>query len=259
MKGNPPAEQAPDSPGPTGDAFALNPFLDAEALRDEYAREGRIHIADFLAAESARALHACLKSHEGWRLVINQDEKVFELDRVAQAELSPERRQQLDLAVYKGARAGFQYRFETIRIPDSAAERKAMPNVMVDFADFLSSPATLEFLKHVTGDKDIRFADAQATAYSPGHFLTTHDDDVSGKARRAAYVMNLTPAWSVDWGGLLMFQGGDGHVERAFVPTFNALNLFRVPAPHAVSVVAPFAAFRRYSVTGWLRAISPPA
>lgn len=33
----------------------------------------------------------------------------------------------------------------------------------------------------------------------------------------------------------------------------NALNLFRVPALHAVTEVASFAAAGRYSLTGWLR------
>ena len=56
-----------------------------------------------------------------------------------------------------------------------------------------------------------------------------------------------------DIGGLLLFDGEDGHIERGFTPSFNALNLFTVPQPHSVSRVAPFAANRRYSITGWLR------
>jgi SM-20-related protein len=111
----------------------------------------------------------------------------------------------------------------------------------------------VDFLRVVTGKKGIDFADAQATAYGPGHFLTAHDDEVAGKQRHAAYVFNLTPVWRVDWGGLLLFHGADGHVSRGFTPSFNALNIFAVPQPHSVSMVAPFAANRRYSVTGWLR------
>lgn len=71
--------------------------------------------------------------------------------------------------------------------------------------------------------------------------------------------MNLSPDWRPDWGGLLMFEGADSHIEQGFVPSFNALNLFAVPARHFVSYVAPFAPRRRYSVTGWLRTIDPPA
>ena len=102
----------------------------------------------------------------------------------------------------------------------------------------------------MTGAADIAFADAQATAYAPGDFLTAHDDNVAGKARRAAYVLGLTPGWRTDWGGLLLFHRD----STAWVPRFNTLNLFGVPQPHSVSQVASFAGNRRYAVTGWLRA-----
>ena len=34
------------------------------------------------------------------------------------------------------------------------------------------------------------------------------------------------------------------------MPTFNALNLFRVPTKHYVGIVTPYGGMR-YSVTGW--------
>ena len=95
--------------------------------------------------------------------------------------------------------------------------------------------------------------DAQATRYRPGDFLTAHDDDVAGKHRLYAYVLNFTPAWRPDWGGLLAFHDADGHVSEAYTPTFNALNIFRVPQQHAVTQVASFAGAQRLSITGWIR------
>lgn len=115
----------------------------------------------------------------------------------------------------------------------------------------------LSLLRSVTCAGEIDFADAQATAYGPGHFLTAHDDLVAGKNRHAAYVFGLTPRWSIDWGGLLLVHEG-GKEAAAIVPGFNMLSLFKVPQPHSVSMVAPFAANRRYSVTGWLRSANPP-
>jgi Rps23 Pro-64 3,4-dihydroxylase Tpa1-like proline 4-hydroxylase len=52
---------------------------------------------------------------------------------------------------------------------------------------------------------------------------------------------------------VLNFYDARGHIEEGFVPTFNALNLFRVPAWHSVSQVAIFGGLR-YSVTGWFHA-----
>lgn len=234
--------------------FALNPALDADALARSFAASGRLHVPDLLAGDAAAQLLAHLKQRQHWKLVINQGEKLFELDRAAQAELTAEKRAQLDLAVHQGARHGFQFRYETIRIPDDPEQRRMGDDVLGRLATFLSSDPMLSFLRHVTADPTIDFADAQATAYGPGDFLTEHDDDVAGKSRRAAYVLGLTPDWRIDWGGLLQFRDADGHVGQAYVPRFNSLNLFAVPAVHSVSMVAPFVPYRRYSVTGWLRA-----
>jgi len=233
--------------------FRLNPNLDPAHLAERFAENGRAHIAGFLEASSAEAFFQLLKNRGDWRLIVNQDDKTFDLDRAAQVAMSEPQRQALEQAVYAGARYGFQFRYEAIRVPDGEAERARMDDALGNFASFLSSPDVVAFLRQVTGKPGIDFADAQATAYGPGHFLTAHDDDVEGKQRHAAYVFNLTPTWRVDWGGLLLFHGADGHIERGFTPSFNALNLFAVPQPHSVSMVAPFAAYRRYSVTGWLR------
>jgi len=99
----------------------------------------------------------------------------------------------------------------------------------------------------------IHRTDAQATLYRPGDFLTVHDDSIGGHKRLAAYVLNLTPIWRADWGGVLQFLGTDGHVEEGYVPCFNALNVFRVPTQHLVSQVALYGS-SRYSITGWFHA-----
>jgi Rps23 Pro-64 3,4-dihydroxylase Tpa1-like proline 4-hydroxylase len=105
----------------------------------------------------------------------------------------------------------------------------------------------------LTGVRSINYVDSQATRYKPGHFLTLHDDDVREKNRIAAYVLNLTPRWSPDWGVILQFIDRDGHIAEGYTPTFNALNVFRMPQLHSVSCVVPYAQVGRNSITGWLR------
>jgi SM-20-related protein len=237
--------------------YRLNPALDPAVLALKYAATGRLHIPDFLLPEDAERLHRFLRASADWRLVINQGDKLFELDREAQGALTAEAQAKLQQAIHAAARYEFQYYFETIRVPDDEQARRSTPTPLNLFASFLSSREVLDLLRQVTACSAIDFADAQATAYGLGHFLTAHDDEVPNKNRHAAYVFNLTPQWRIDWGGLLAFQRGDGHVEEAFTPTFNAMNIFRVPQPHCVTLVAPFAAGRRYSVTGWLRSVPP--
>ena len=234
--------------------YRLNPDLDAESLAEAFRAKGRLHIPDFLVAEDAEQLLASLEASDGWTLMMNQGDRLFQIGRQLQAEMSAEKRDQVDEAVYAAARDGFQFRYESIKAPLPDADRAAQPTALNAFARFMSSDGALSFLRIVTGAGDISFADAQATAYGPGHFLTAHDDDAQDQDRRIAYVLNLTRAWKVDWGGLLTFHGDGGRIVESFVPTFGALNLFSVPQLHSVSFVSPFAGQQRYSVTGWLRA-----
>ena len=226
---------------------------DRAVLSACYQAEGMVRIASFLPEERAVALHHELRGRSDWIQLFNSGDKLFELDRAAQAALDAERKADLDQAIYAGAREGFQYRYETIRVPDGESARRASPDSLARFALDLSSGATRDLLREVTGASDIRFADAQATAYSPGDFLTGHDDRFPGKDRRAAYVLSLTPMWRIEWGGLLIMHGDEHAGARAYPPLMNVLTLFRVPRMHSVSEVSRAAAYRRYSITGWLR------
>lgn len=235
------------------DRFALNPALDARELARAYARDGLVSVPAILDPDCAAALHAMLRGRSDWLQVIGGAEKLVELDRETRGALSAEQQAQLDQAVYAGARAGFQFRYEAIRVPDDEAARRASDDQLAAFARWWSGGEVRDFFRTVTGDAGIAFADAQATAYSPGDFLTGHDDDFPGKNRLAAYVLNLTPQWRMEWGGLLAFHDDGASQAHALMPDFNRLNLFRVPQRHSVTEVTRAAAFRRYAITGWLR------
>lgn len=232
--------------------LALNPALDATAFAARFAELGRVRIPDILAPATADALHAELRGRGDWRQVLNSGQRIVELTRDMRADLSNEQSRALDNAVYAGARGGFQYRYETLRVPDGEAERRASDDPLARFATWWSTGAPMRFLRQVTACADIAFADAQGTAYAPGDFLTGHDDVFEGKNRVAAYVLNLSPVWRLEWGGLLLFHGAESAVEGVS-PSFNTLNLFGVGQMHSVSEVTRAAAFRRYAITGWLR------
>ena len=236
----------------------MNPRLDVSALAKNFQENGRVHIPGFLHVEDATALYEKLRYHTDWVQVLATTNGAVELDRPTRAQLDEDQIKALNEAVYAQARSGFQYRFETARVPDSARERAANSDIIYRFAEFMSTDRVRDFLRAITGSDAIEYADAQATAYAPGDFLTGHDDDVQGKFRRAAYVFGLTPVWRLEWGGLLLFHGSDGHVDCGLVPTFNTLNLFKVPQLHSVSEVTQAAAYRRYAITGWLRAEKQP-
>lgn len=231
--------------------FALDPCHDAGALARDFARDGRVTIDGLIDEASAVELYRHLQARDDWRHIVINEDKLVELDRATRAGLTDHQREILDQAVYGGAQSGFQARYDAIRVPDDAADRSASDDLLVKLAEWLSSGTMRDFLRAVTGDQAITFADAQATAYSPGDFLTGHDDVVEEKRRSAAYVFGLTPQWRIEWGGLLLFHQGPR--VTGISPGFNQLNLFRVGQLHSVSEVTRAAPVRRYSVTGWLR------
>jgi Rps23 Pro-64 3,4-dihydroxylase Tpa1-like proline 4-hydroxylase len=169
------------------------------------------------------------------------------------AQLPAPEREQLESGILRRAQHCFQYVYNSFPVLECNRDGILMDRYVMRVYEFLNSPGFIGFVREVTGIATIDYADAQATLYRPGHFLTRHDDAAEGKHRQVAYVLNFTPGWRAEWGGLLAFIGPDGHVSEAWAPAMNALNLFRVPALHAVTEVASFAGAGRYSITGWLR------
>ena len=235
--------------------FSLTPRTDIAALRARYARDGHVAIEDPLPTEQAEALAAHLHDRDDWLELVNAANGVAEIPVAAFAAMAPDQRAKLDELVHPTARDGFQFRFRSIRAPDEGPLPHAAGRAFEQFAQFLNGAGFKTLVADVTGLDTIRFIDAQATIYTHGHFLNSHDDAVAGKNREAAYVFGLTKGWRDDWGAQLLFPHG-GEV-RGFRPAFNSLRLFAVPRPHLVSYVPPYVTARRLSVTGWLRSEMP--
>jgi hypothetical protein len=225
----------------------LNPTLDRGGLSSEFRRKGRVHIQNVLTSSAAERLNRCLVKETKWSVTFNQGADFLD---VAYGTL--EERSQLALGAMRRA-SGFQYVFDNHRLSRDGEPYPEPAHYFARIVDFLNSRPVLAFVRGVTGLDDIAWADAQATLYRPGDFLTLHDDRTGGHKRQAAYVLNLTPVWRAEWGGILQFLDEAGHIDEGYVPAFNALNLFRVPMLHSVSQVAIFGGLR-YSVTGWFHA-----
>ena len=228
-------------------------WIDARQLAPAYARGGRIHIPDFLTAAAAAELFQALSNDLAWSRTLLLGGQGYEAPVADLAAIPEPTRHDLDRAVGEAARAGFQYDYETWRLSDHLEAGAGAPAPLAAFYDLLNGEAFLAFVRDLTGRVDPAFCDAQATRYRAGHFLNAHTDDVAGKHRLFAYVLNLTPGWRTDWGGLLLFHDADGHVAEGYAPRFNALNLFTVPQTHSVSQVAGFVTASRYAITGWVR------
>jgi Rps23 Pro-64 3,4-dihydroxylase Tpa1-like proline 4-hydroxylase len=223
------------------------------ALAEQYAGCGRVQIRDALDPAAAQSIYRCLVEHKKWNLVYRLGGRHTAGSAQAIAQWPSTKRRRLEKAIHAEARQGFQYYFASVPMYDIVHQNLLPGHFFEDILRLLNSTQLLSAVRRVVGDDTVSFADAQATRFDCGHFLTSHDDAVDGKNRRAAYVLNLTPAWYADWGGTLQFLTQDGNVEEGWLPRFNVLNVFRVPSNHSVSLVTPYAGASRYSITGWFR------
>ncbi len=230
----------------------INNELDVDHWKQQLATRGRVQIADFLQPEAAELLRDCLTHDVPWSLAEHSGGaaqthgRERALDDAAYREV-------LETA-YRNARESFQFVYDSYMLLRARKEGWDPGLRLHVVLEFLNSPDFIDFARYLTGDDAINAVNAQATRYRPGQFLTPHDDRHSGEGRRHAYVINLTPRWKAEWGGLLQFIGADGGVIETLMPRWNALSIFRVPQLHLVSLVSPWAGEDRLAITGWFLA-----
>jgi hypothetical protein len=229
---------------------SLNPALDRDALAREFAQLGRLHVPGLFTPASAARIHACLQNETPYGLSLNIDGAPRGLRG-----LTPQQQWALTQKAWSQVGLeGFRFLYDGHQLSLNGEPYADPAHYWAKVLAFLNGPEFLDLARAITGFDRIAFADAQATLYRSGHFLTAHDDEIEGTNRLAAYVISFTTAWRPEWGGLLEFIDGRHNIAAGYLPDFNSLKLFRIPMTHHVSMVAPFATTGRYSITGWLRA-----
>jgi SM-20-related protein len=224
----------------------LNPGIDATALAEAFARSQCIQIPAVLTTASAERLLHVLAEETPWVLTHNIDGTRRQIPNPAPAE-----RMTLALESRQRARDHFAFFYDGHQLSQDGEAYARPGHAFAGLVAFLNGPEFLGFIRRVTG-MEIGMADAEATLFRPGDYLTRQDGMAEGKNRRAGYMLSMTPAWRLDWGGALEFVGPTGHVAKGYVPTFNTLTVFAVPSLHFVSQVALHGGLR-YAVSGWLR------
>lgn len=235
-------------------SLRLNPALKARDYCEAFSRDGFVQIQQIFEPALAQALGDMLERGMPWDLALSTADNGYEvLNRGQLAALGSEAVGARLQAVSERASQGFGFVYLAYPMISAVLEGRDPGHRVHDLAHWLNSREFLDFGAEIIGASDVVKADAQATLYRPGDFLTLHDDDKPGADRRAAYTLGFTRRWRPDWGGQLLFHDKDGAIERGHLPSFNSLNLFRVPRDHSVAPVAPYATAPRLSVVGWLR------
>jgi SM-20-related protein len=230
----------------------LSPALDPAALAPSLAARGRLQIPGFLDEDAAGQLHDCLAHAVPWQLAYNEGGAPRTLSADALRALGPAERAALARRIHAEAAGGYQFMYHSYMMVSAYLAGRDRDLPLHRVLEYLNAEPFLGFARRLTGVAELRRVDAQATCYLPGDFLKRHTDHDSQQGRRFAYVMGLTREWEADWGGQLQFLDADGAVVESYLPRWNTLSIFRVPTPHCVSFVAPYARAPRLSITGWL-------
>ncbi|MBT7951122.1 MAG: hypothetical protein HN764_05830 [Gammaproteobacteria bacterium] len=234
------------------DKIEINPAVDPVELGKELQHFGRLQIKNFLTEDSAEMMHRWLLENKSWYLAYNDGDNFYESPMADIQQAPADQRKQMMNNIYQRATKQFQYLFIQYYITQAIKLGEDEGHPMHQVHDWINEQSNLDFMRTLTGESAIQKADSYASCYSPGHFLTQHEDHHETHDRVAAYVISMTKTWDVNWGGHLAFYDELGNIEQAFIPSFNCLNIFLIPQRHAVQSVAPFAGANRISYLGWL-------
>ena len=234
--------------------LTINPNLNLAALARTYAADGVVRVAGLFTPGAAEALARLLEQNIPWRLTISDAEalkpQLYDAARIqAQGEAAVA---QALAKAHARARDGFAYVYLSYPMLAAYLAGWDAGHPIHAVLELINSASFLDVVRAITGRSDVIKADAQATLYRPGDFLSLHDDG-QGEGRIAAYTLGFTREWRPDWGGQLLFHDAEGDIERGFGPAFNSLTLFKTPRPHSVAAVAPYAGAPRLSIVGWAR------
>jgi SM-20-related protein len=236
----------------------INAQLDVVDSRSRLQRDGRVQVENFLQPAAAERLRDCLLREVPWTLALRDDQGARTIEHAGYAAMDANARAQLLAATAASGRGDeasvvdtFRFAYDSYMMVTAYKEGRDPELLLHRVLELFNTPDYLAFVRALTGDARIRRVNAQATRYRPGHFLRYHTDEERGEGRLYAYVLNLSRDWRADWGGLLQFIAADGQVQATYLPRWNTLSLFAVPAGHAVSLVAPWAQQDRLAITGW--------
>lgn len=238
----------------------LNDMLDPELFAAEYAAYGLVQIPNVLPDDVAQSVFEMLRTQVKWRLVIPQPgegpgapDQIMYLGPEDMQAMGQQAVRQLIGEAEQRASRNYGFLYNVYPMIEAKAKGWDEGHPIHTLTDFVNSPEFLDFGARVIGyNGALAKAEAQATFYGRGNYLTRHIDEGFNQERRAAYTFGFSPHWEPDWGGLLAFIDDNMDIERAFIPRFNTLTFFDGRKIHSVTPVANFAAGPRLQVTGWL-------
>ncbi len=141
-------------------------------LAARYRNRNRIQIRDVLQQRAADDLYAILTRTTPWVLAYHAAGVGGVLAPEQMRAMRPEERARVTADVYEKARSAFGYLYQANLMADRYARKEDPDHPLHRVLEFINGPDFMGLVRAVSGIDTIAKADAQATLYLPGHFLT---------------------------------------------------------------------------------------
>ena len=223
----------------------INNIENIEFLNEEFNKNRRIKITNFLNINIAELLVKYALNEKKWILSTGIDKNKYEKHTTKEND----KINALQIKNVNDAFSKNQFSYIFHRSMNSVN----MSYIEFTLRKFLNSEFFINKLNEITNLNLTQLTTLFMSKYSSGNFLSPHSDKGNG---RLAFVINLTKFWKPQYGGNLHFLSDDRtEIIDTFVPQFNTFVIFYVPEengiPHYVSHVVPNVKLSRYSITGW--------
>lgn len=119
--------------------------------------------------------------------------------------------------------------------------------ILKEIDEYLNSPEVLNKISSLTGTRINKTTDIFISKFTPGDFLSTHNDTNLG---RYAFIIYLNEKWDKRCGGDLNIITGSG-INIPIQPEYNKLVLMDIKSsekPHYINTVK---CGNRLAITGW--------
>lgn len=190
--------------GTAGGGIAIAREHDAAAYARVYRRAGRARVANFLEPKAAETARDGISKPAFKRISYAVGDAEFEFDS-------------LPLLVNG----------QSARTPELEA-----------VTAFVHGKALQTFLSGIVGDANAKVSAAHVTRYRPGDY-SGGIEGAPAPSALAAFTIDFSQQWDIDWGGLHLFVGEDGNIAQGLMPEFNALTIFKLPQENFISQLTP--------------------
>jgi SM-20-related protein len=233
----------------------LNPALDRERAKAEYAFRKRVQLRDVFTPESAEAMHVALSSEASWGIAYWDDNQTRLVPAGQVEQLTNSRLERMSRQVQlQAAQSQFSFAHRSCPLWTASGAMPGLSETLAGIAAFFASADFVALVSEITSVANLKRADAEAMVHGPGHFRGLGDPR-GGASGRIAYEWGLSKDWPEDWGGQLLIFDDHGDIAQGYRPRFNALTLYDAGLRNAIAHVAGHAQRGRAAIGGWAHGV----